>query len=147
MSKNFPAAALLIALGAHLAPAGAQKAPDNGQAWRCGNSYGDQPCQGGRTVAVADPRSEADVRAAQAATRRSELRGDELERSRLRQEKEAAERDRRAAQDARSAALAERRLAASERVQRARLQRLERTPRPTGTRYRGTSKKTAAAGR
>ncbi|MDB5732640.1 MAG: hypothetical protein JWQ03_2535 [Variovorax sp.] len=120
MTRKLSAAAFLIALCAHLAPAGAQNAPgSSAPAWRCGNSYGDQPCKGGKTVAVDDRRSEGDLRAAQAATRRAELRGDELERSRLRQEREVAERDRRAAQAAHSAALAERRLASTERLQRA----------------------------
>ncbi|WP_097198090.1 MULTISPECIES: hypothetical protein [unclassified Variovorax] len=84
------------------------------QTWRCGSTYSDQPCEGGKTVKVNDHRSDEDRRAADAGTRSTQTQADRLERSRLSLEKAAYDRDQRAAREARSAALAERRLAMAE---------------------------------
>lgn len=127
-------AIVLIAAAGHLAMAAAQSAPET---WRCGNTYTDQPCKGGKAVTVDDARSEADRRAADTATRRAELRGDQLERSRLRQEKEAAERDHKAAVATRRAALAERRMESAERLQRKRIEKMDREPRKASARFKG----------
>lgn len=113
------AALLLAACGTFWMPAAAQ---GKSATYRCGNTYTDRPCEGGKQFALDDMRTEADRRAAEAATRRAEQRADQLERIRLSQEKEAYERSRRSAHDARQAAMAERRLAASEQLARARAQ-------------------------
>jgi hypothetical protein len=107
--------------------------------WRCGSSYGDQPCEGGRALKVDDTRSEADRRAAEASTVRAEKRADQLERIRLSQEKEALERDRRAAQDARRATLDDRRLASSEQLTRARVRKMDTEPHKSSARFHGAS--------
>ena len=119
-------AMFLVAACASLTPVAAQNSSGT---WRCGNTYTDQPCRDGKPVEVSDARSERDRRAADEATRRSAKRADELERHRLRLDREVAERDRKAAADARRAALAERRLAAAERLQQARIRKMEREPR------------------
>ena len=108
--------------------------------WRCGNTYTDQPCKGGREVKVDDSRSESDRRAADAATRRNEQRADELEHSRIGREKAAAESDRRAAAEARRNALIERKLAAAEKLQQARLRKLAAEPRKSTRPFKGPAK-------
>ena len=105
--------------------------------WRCGSSYGDQPCEGGSALKVDDTRSEADRRAAEASTVRAEKRADQLERIRLSQEKEALERDRRTAQDARRATLDDRRLASSEQLTRARVRKMGTEPHKSSARFHG----------
>ena len=119
-------AAFLVTMGAHATMAAAQPGTST---WRCGNTYSDRPCEGGRTVKVDDSRSDADRRAADEATRRNGERADALERTRLSQERQAHEHDRRAAQEARRAEMDERRLAASEQQARARAGRLAAEPR------------------
>ena len=104
------AAIFSIAIGVCSAGAAAQGA----NTWRCGNTYSDQPCEGGRTVKVDDRRSDEDRRAADAGTRGIQTQADRMERNRLSLEKAAYERDQRAAREARSAALAEKRLAMAE---------------------------------
>ncbi len=135
---------LLIAAGlfaAAAAAAAAPTAPPNAQGtWRCGNTYTDQPCKGGNEVKVDDSRSEADRRAADAATRRNERRADELERSRLARDKAAAEGDRRASVDARRNAIAERKLASAEKLQQARLRKLAAEPRKSTQTFKGPAK-------
>lgn len=135
---------LLIAAGIFAAAATAAAAP-TGQpgaqgTWRCGNTYTDQPCKGGSEVKVDDSRSESDRRAADAATRRNEVRADELERSRLGREKVASEADRRAAADSRRNALAERKLASAEKLQQARLRKLAAEPRKSTQTFKGPAK-------
>ena len=71
-------ALVLIAASAHLTMASAQNAPET---WRCGNTYTDEPCKGGKAINVDDTRSEADRKASDLSTRRAEVRGDQLERS------------------------------------------------------------------
>lgn len=99
------------------------------QTWRCGNTYSDRPCEGGKTVKVDDNRSDQDRRAADAGTRSARTQADQLERSRLSQEKAAHDRDRQAAREARSAAMAERRLALAEQKSREHASKAAREPR------------------
>jgi len=134
----------LVACGTFWMPAAAQ---GRFETYRCGNTYTDRPCEGGRQLAVDDARTESDRRAADAATRRAEARADQLERIRLSQEKEAYERSRRSAQDARQAAIAERRLASTEQLARARAQKLGSEPRRSSPRFSGAAiDKPASAG-
>jgi len=119
------AAILSVAIGACLMSAAAQGTGT----WRCGNTYSDQPCEGGRTVKVDDRRSDEDRRAADAGIRSAQTQADRMERSRLSLEKAAYDRDQRAAREARSAALAERRLAMAEQRERDRARKEAYTPR------------------
>jgi len=114
-----------IAIGICSAGAAAQGA----NTWRCGNTYSDQPCEGGRTVKVDDRRSDEDRRAADAGTRSAQTQADRMERNRLSLEKAAHDRDQRAAREARSAALAERRLAMAEQRERDRARKEANAPR------------------
>ena len=129
-------AIFLIASGAFWNPAVAQ---GRSETYRCGNTYTDRPCDGGKPVKVDDLRTDADRRASEAGTHRAEVRADQLERIRLSQEKEAYERSRRSAQEARQAAIAERRLASSEQLARARAQKLASEPHKSSTRFSGAS--------
>lgn len=88
-------AIILIATCAHLAGAAGQNDSKNsGGTWRCGNSYSDQPCTGGRAVDVQDPRSAADQRAEQRAqdarTRDTQRQADAMARERRSLEAQAA---------------------------------------------------------
>jgi len=134
-------AMFLIASGAFWNPAVAQGRTET---YRCGNTYTDRPCDGGKRVKVDDLRTDADRRASEAGTHRAEVRADQLERIRLSQEKEAYERDRRSAHEARQAAIAERRLASSEQLARARAQKLASEPHKSSTRFSGASGQPAA---
>ena len=60
--------------------------------WRCGpegRSYSDTPCPGGQTVAVADPRSPADVAQARAVAERERHLAQQLVQERRAREQEA----------------------------------------------------------
>jgi hypothetical protein len=141
-ARKAGAALFLVACGTFWMPAAAQ---GRSETYRCGNTYTDRPCEGGKQLAVDDARTEADRRSADAATRRAEQRADQLERIRLSQEKEAYERSRRSAHDARQAAMAERRLASSEQQARARAQRLGAEPRKSSPRFSGAANDRPAA--
>ena len=79
-----PFAIFLIAACAHLTGAAG---PNPLGTWRCANnSYSDQPCPGGKAIDASDPRSAADRRAAEAATRRERSAAEALERQRLKRE-------------------------------------------------------------
>ena len=104
-------------------------AQDGTQTWRCGSTYADRPCEGGKPVKVDDRRTDQDRRAADAGTHSARTHADQLERSRLTQEKAAYDRDRRAAREARSAAMAERRMALSEQQARERASKAAAEPR------------------
>lgn len=119
------AAILSVAIGACSTGAAAQSTGT----WRCGNTYSDQPCEGGRTVKVDDRRSDEDRRAADAGIRSAQTQADRMERSRLSLEKAAYDRDQRAAREARSAALAERRFAMAEQRERDRARKEANAPR------------------
>ncbi len=113
--------------------ASAQTSPET---WRCGDSYTDQPCNGGKAVTVDDTRSDQDRQASDLATRRAESRGDQLERSRQRREQEANERDHKASMAAKRAALAARRMASAERLERKRIEKMNRAPRKAFARFK-----------
>lgn len=121
-------------------------AQDGTTAWRCGNAYADQPCEGGKAVRVNDSRSAQDRRAADTGTRNARTQADQMERSRLSLEKAAYDRDQRAAREARSAALAERRLALAEQKERDRARTLAGEPRKPSASFKGavTDQKTAS---
>ncbi|KIQ16112.1 hypothetical protein RT97_31405 [Variovorax paradoxus] len=104
-------------------------AQDSAKTWRCGSTYSDRPCEGGKTVKVDDPRSHEDRRAAEAGAKSNSTQADKLERSRLSLEKAAYDRDRQAAREARSAAMAERRMALSEQQARERATKAAGDPR------------------
>jgi hypothetical protein len=129
-------AIFFIASGVFWLPAAAQ---GRSETYRCGNTYTDRPCEGGKPVKVDDVRTEADRRASEAGTQRAEARADQLERVRLSQEKEANERDRRSAYEARQAAIAERRLASSEQLAQARALKLAAEPHKSSARFSGAS--------
>ena len=112
-------------------------AQDAAQTWRCGNTYSDRPCEGGKPVKVEDPRSDQDRRAADAGTRNAQTQADHLERTRLSQEKAAHDRDQRAAREARSASMAERRLAMSEQRERDRARKAFSEPNKSSMSFKG----------
>ncbi|MFS2100622.1 hypothetical protein ACCC97_16800 [Variovorax sp. Varisp85] len=134
-------AIFLIATCAFSMSASAQNAA---KTWRCGNTYSDQPCEGGTTVKVNDHRSDQDRQAADAGTRSAQTYADHLERTRLSQEKAANDRDQRAAREARSAALAERRLALSEQRERDRARKAANDPRRSSLNFSGGQSSRAA---
>jgi hypothetical protein len=135
-------AAWAIAIGSASVSVSAQ---GGAQAWRCGSTYSDRPCEGGRTVRVDDPRGEQERRAADAGTRSAQAQADQLERNRLAQEKAAYERDNRAAREARGAALAERRLALTEQRERERARKAAGDPRKSGMSFSGAARDKADA--
>ena len=87
INATFLATALLASFGASAATASANT-------WRCGNAYSDQPCEGGRRIDTADPRSAENQRAAEAATQRIERRADAMARERMQLENSAEGRGR-----------------------------------------------------
>lgn len=129
-------AIVLIASGVFWLSAAAQ---GRSETFRCGNTYTDRPCEGGKPVKVDDVRTDADRRASETATHKAEVRADQLERVRLSQEKEAYERDRRSAHEARQAAVAERKLASSEQLAQARARKLASEPHKSSTRFSGAT--------
>ena len=68
---------------------GAVQAQEASGAWRCGNTYTDQPCKGGKAVALDEAPHADQAREAERATRRTQAAADRMERDRLRQEKAA----------------------------------------------------------
>ncbi|MBT2322888.1 hypothetical protein J7E62_11070 [Variovorax paradoxus] len=56
------------------------------ETWRCGNTYTDQPCQGGKAIDPDDARDAAQRREADSATREARTAADRLERDRVRLE-------------------------------------------------------------
>ena len=68
----------------------ASAAAESANTWRCGNAYSDQPCEGGKRIDIADPRSAENQRAAEAATLRIERRADAMARERMQLENSAA---------------------------------------------------------
>lgn len=134
-------ALFFVATGAFSTGASAQ---EGSQTWRCGNTYSDRPCEGGKTVKVEDHRSDEDRRSADAGTRSARSNADQLERSRLSLEKAAYERDSRAAREARSAAQAERRLAVAEQRERDRAAKVARKPRESSMSFSGAPRDNTA---
>jgi len=88
--RHTAAAILLVAAGIHLAAGARPDAPQAGAVWRCGNTYGDQPCTGGRSVDVDDTRSAGQQRAGEAHARDAQRQADAMARERRRLEAQAA---------------------------------------------------------
>ena len=80
MNRNTCIAALMFALAGS---AGAQGV------YRCGSSYGQQPCAGGAELAVGDARTAADAAQARAVAQADARRADAMEKARLAQAKNA----------------------------------------------------------
>ncbi|HEX7891413.1 MAG TPA: hypothetical protein VF522_18815 [Ramlibacter sp.] len=57
--------------------------------WRCGSSYGQQPCEGGTAIATPAAPSAADASRAAGAAKADAKRADEMQKTRLAQEKNA----------------------------------------------------------
>ena len=68
---------------------GTVQAQEASGAWRCGNSYTDQPCTGGKAVAFDVAPNADQALEAERNTRRNQATADRMERDRLRQEKAA----------------------------------------------------------
>ncbi|OUM01801.1 hypothetical protein [Variovorax sp. JS1663] len=60
--------------------------------WRCGSTYSDRPCEGGKALALDDAREATLKRDADRTTREAQAAGDRMERERLRLEKAQANR-------------------------------------------------------
>lgn len=60
--------------------------PAAAQVWRCGDSYGERPCEGGRAVTVQDDRNQAQQSEAERAARRDSRLAEAMERDRLQHE-------------------------------------------------------------
>lgn len=84
--RFMPIAAAFACTIAGLAPAQAQPV------YRCGDSYSQKPCPGGRAVNVEDPRSPAQREDARAAAQRDARTAQALEKERLKAEAAAAPR-------------------------------------------------------
>jgi hypothetical protein len=82
---------LALALLASLDVAAAAASAD-ATAWRCGNAYSAEPCQGGRRVDTSDRRSQEDRHAAEASTLRMERQADAMARERRQLEHSASAR-------------------------------------------------------
>lgn len=109
------------------------------QTWRCGNTYSDQPCEGGRTVKVDDPRSSADRKASEDATRRNESSASRLARSRQSLEREALRQGGPTTLDAGRFASNAQPLTPAEQAAQARRRKQMAEPRPTSARFSSPS--------
>jgi hypothetical protein len=69
---------------------GALGAEGNG-AWRCGNTYTDQPCTGGKALDVDDARNSEQKRAADESTRHAQTAAERMKSDRLRLETKHAQ--------------------------------------------------------
>jgi hypothetical protein len=87
--SHAPIAALLAAACAQLVPPAAHAGTET---WRCGNTYTDQPCQGGKAIDLNDARDATQKREADGATRDAMAAADRLERERVRLESAQARR-------------------------------------------------------
>ena len=76
-------AILLVAAWVQQAVLAAEASPGT---WRCGNTYSDQPCQGGKALDLDDTRQASQKRDADRTTREAQLAADRMERDRLRLE-------------------------------------------------------------
>lgn len=65
---------------------GAWAAEGNGGAWRCGNTYTDQPCAGGKVLDLDDARDADQKRAADQSTRDARTAAERMKSDRLRLE-------------------------------------------------------------
>jgi hypothetical protein len=87
--SHAPIAALLAAACAQLVPPAAHAGTET---WRCGNTYSDQPCRGGKAIALDDARDAAQQREADRLAREAQTAADRLERERGRLESAQARR-------------------------------------------------------
>lgn len=85
MKKNLIVALLCAALGGWALPAAAQTI------YRCGDSYGQQPCPGGKVIDASDARSASQKSQADEASRRDARAGDAMEKTRLKEEAKPAQ--------------------------------------------------------
>ena len=109
------------------------------QTWRCGNSYSDQPCEGGRTVKVDDRRSDADLKASEDAARRNERSAGRLARSRQSLEREAVGQRGPTTFDAGRFTTNAQPLTRAEQATQARQRKHTAEPRPTSARFNSPS--------
>jgi len=109
------------------------------QTWRCGNSYSDQPCEGGRTVKVDDRRSDADRKASEDAARRNERSAGRLARSRQSLEREAVGQRGPTTFDAGRFTTNAQPLTPAEKATHARQRKHTTEPRPTSARFNSPS--------
>ena len=89
MKKNSTPAIAMLAVAAWASWA-SPAATAGTAAWRCGNTYSDQPCPDGKPLALRDIRDAGQKREADNSTREAQAAADRLERERLRQEKAQA---------------------------------------------------------
>ena len=90
MIDRYPRPAVLVALAAAAGVHMASAAPNAFGTWRCANNtYTDQPCADGKSIDATDTRSDADRRAADAATRRARAAADAQEKERVKREERA----------------------------------------------------------
>jgi hypothetical protein len=85
MKKNLTAALLCAALAGWVLPAAAQPI------YRCGDSYSQQPCPGGKVVEVDDARSASQKAQTDQAVRRDAKAAEALEKARLHDEAKPAQ--------------------------------------------------------
>jgi len=85
MKRNFEAALLCAALAGWMPPAGAQTI------YRCGDSYSQKPCPGGRVVDADDARSASQKSQTDQAVRRDAKAAEALEKARLKDEAKPAQ--------------------------------------------------------
>jgi hypothetical protein len=82
------ASTIAVLLAAVCMQAPAHAAETGASTWRCGNTYTDQPCQGGKAIALDDAPDATRKREADAATREARTTADRMERERQRTEAE-----------------------------------------------------------
>ncbi len=109
------------------------------ETWRCGNTYADRPCDGGKTVKVDDPRSDADRRTSEDATRRNDRSAGRLARSRQSLEREALSQGSATTIDAGRFATSAQPLTPAEQAAQARQRKHTAEPRPTSARFNSPS--------
>ncbi|QFZ83500.1 hypothetical protein GFK26_12375 [Variovorax paradoxus] len=109
------------------------------QTWRCGNTYSDQPCEGGRTVKVDDRRNDADRKASEDAARRNERSAGRLARSRQSMEREALSQGGATTFDAGRFTTNAQPLTPAEKTAQVRQRKHMAEPRPTSARFNSPS--------
>ena len=85
MQRNLTIAVLCLAASGWIAPAAAQNI------YRCGNSYSQQPCPGGKVVPTDDARSASQSSQTSAASERDAKAADAMEKARLKEEAKPAQ--------------------------------------------------------
>jgi len=85
MQRNLTIAVFCLAASGWIAPAAAQ------DIYRCGNSYSQRPCPGGKVVPADDARSATQSSQTSAASERDAKMGDAMEKARLKEEAKPAQ--------------------------------------------------------